>query len=108
MIWAVWHFPLGLVGDLSVYGTINVVLAAVVFTWLYQNTGSVLLAIMMHVTHQNSVRFLGKVFVDGDYLQQQWIGVAIWAVIAIGIVAFYGTESFTRRSRSEPALAGAV
>ncbi|MER8535835.1 CPBP family intramembrane metalloprotease [Mesorhizobium sp. M1005] len=58
-IWAIWHFPLGLVGDLSVYSTVNVVLAAVVFTWLYQNTGSVLLAILMHVTHQNSVRFLG-------------------------------------------------
>lgn len=96
-IWAIWHLPLGLVGDLSLYGTINVVLAAIVFTWLYQNTGSVLLAILMHVTHQNSVRFLGKVFVDGDYIQQQWIGVAIWAVIAVAIVAYYGTGSFVHR-----------
>ncbi|CAN7446470.1 CPBP family intramembrane metalloprotease [Mesorhizobium amorphae] len=105
VIWAVWHFPLGLVGDLSLYGTINVVLAAVVFTWLYQNTGSVLLAFMMHVTHQNSVRFLGKVFVDGDYVQQQWIGVAIWAVIAAAIIAWYGTESFIRRPKTQLAVA---
>ncbi|TPI80010.1 type II CAAX endopeptidase family protein [Mesorhizobium sp. B2-8-9] len=97
VIWAVWHFPLGLVGDLSLYGTINVVLAAIVFTWLYQNTGSVLLAILMHVTHQNSVRFLGKVFVEGDYVQQQWIAVAIWAMITVAIVAYYGTERFVRR-----------
>jgi len=97
VIWAVWHFPLGLLGDLSLYGTINVVLAAIVFTWLYQNTGSVLLAILVHVTHQNSVRFLGKVFVESDYTQQQWIGVAIWAIIAVAIVAYYGTESFVRR-----------
>lgn len=108
VIWAIWHFPLGLVGDLSLYGTINVVLAAVVFTWLYQNTGSVLLAILMHVTHQNSVRFLGKVFTGDDYVQQQWIGVAIWAAIAIAIVAFYGSESFARRSRTEIAAASAV
>ncbi|ESX75580.1 MULTISPECIES: type II CAAX endopeptidase family protein [unclassified Mesorhizobium] len=107
-IWAIWHFPLGLVGDLSVYGTINVVLAAVVFTWLYQNTGSVLLAILMHVTHQNSVRFLGKVFIDADHVQQQWIGVAIWAVAAVAIVVFYGTESFVRRSATQPTLAGTV
>ncbi|WP_095203244.1 CPBP family intramembrane glutamic endopeptidase [Mesorhizobium carmichaelinearum] len=97
VIWAIWHFPLGLVGDLSLYGTINVVLAGVVFTWLYQNTGSVLLAIIMHVTHQNSVRFLGKVFIGGDYVQQQWIAVAIWAIIAVAIIAYYGTESFVRR-----------
>ncbi|WP_376705018.1 type II CAAX endopeptidase family protein [Mesorhizobium sp. ISC25] len=107
-IWAIWHLPLGLVGDLSVYGTVNVLLAAVVFTWLYQNTGSVLLAILMHVTHQNSVRFLGKVFIDADHVQQQWIGVAIWAVAAVAIVAVYGTESFVRRSATQPALAGVV
>ncbi|TIO41823.1 MAG: CPBP family intramembrane metalloprotease, partial [Mesorhizobium sp.] len=83
VIWAIWHLPLGLLGDLSLYSTINVVLAGIVFTWLYQNTGSVLLAILMHVSHQNSVRFLAKAFVDGDYIQQQWLGVAIWAVIAV-------------------------
>ena len=104
-IWAIWHFPLGLIGDLSLYGTINVLLAGIVFTWLYQNTGSVLLAILMHVTHQNSVRFLGNVFVDGDYVQQQWIGVAIWAVIAVAIVAYYGTESFVRRPAARLAVA---
>ena len=81
------------------------VLAAVVFTWLYQNTGSVLLAFIMHVTHQNSVRFLGKVFVDGDDVQQQWIGVAIWAVIAAAIIAWYGTESFIRRPKTQLAVA---
>jgi len=108
VIWAIWHFPLGLVGDLSLYGTINVVLAGVVFTWLYQNTASVLLAIIMHVTHQNSVRFLGKVFIGGDYVQQQWIAVAIWAIIAVAIVAYYGTESFVRRPRTQLAVAGAV
>lgn len=107
VIWAVWHFPLGLVGDLSLYDTINVVVAGIVFTWLYQNTGSVLLAILMHVTHQNSVRFLGKVFTGGDYTQQQWIGVAIWAVIAVTIVAYYGTESFVRRPAMRLTAAGA-
>lgn len=107
VIWAIWHFPLGLVGDLSLYSTINVILAGIVFTWLYQNTGSVLLAILMHVTHQNSVRFLGKVFVDGDYIQQQWIGVAIWAVIAVAIVAYYGTESFVRRPKAQLSVAAA-
>lgn len=98
VVWAVWHFPLGLMGDLSVYGTLNVLLAAIVFTWLYQNTGSIFLAILMHTAHQNSIRFLGKViFADGDFVQQQWLALAVWAVIAVGIVMTYGTASFTRR-----------
>jgi hypothetical protein len=53
------------------------------------------------------VRFLGKVFVDGDYIQQQWIGVAIWAVIAVAIVAYYGTESFVRRPKAQLSVAAA-
>ena len=36
-LWAAWHLPLGLVGDLTIDGSINVLLAAVVFTWLLQN-----------------------------------------------------------------------
>ena len=62
VLWSAWHLPLLLVGDLTVYGSINAVLAAIVFTWLWQNTrGSVLLAILMHASHQNSVRYLGRV-----------------------------------------------
>jgi uncharacterized protein len=96
-VWALWHLPLALVGDLTVYGTVNVFAAAFVFTWLYQNTGSVLLAILMHAAHQNSVRYLGKVFVDGDHLQQQWIAVGLSAVVAAAIVGWYGARSFVAR-----------
>ena len=82
VVWAAWHLPLLLVGDLTVYGTVNAVLAAIVFTWVYQNTGgSVLVPILMHMSHQNSVRYLGKVFVEPDHTQQQWIAVAIWALV---------------------------
>jgi membrane protease YdiL (CAAX protease family) len=101
LFWTLWHLPLAFVGDLSVYGSITTVLAAFVFTWVYQNTnGSVLIAILMHVAHQNSVRYLGKVFVEGDHVQQQWIGTALWAAMVLGILAVYGTASFARRPSS--------
>jgi uncharacterized protein len=101
VVWAAWHIPLLLVGDLTVYGTVNAVLAAIVFTWVYQNTGgSVLIPILMHMSHQNSVRYLGKVFVEPDHTQQQWIAVAIWALVAVAIVALAGTARFgSRRDR---------
>jgi membrane protease YdiL (CAAX protease family) len=95
VVWAAWHLPLLLVDDLTLYGTINAVLAAVVFTWVYQNTGgSVLIPILMHMSHQNSVRYLGKVFVDQDHTQQQWIAVALWGLAVIAIVAVKGGASF--------------
>jgi membrane protease YdiL (CAAX protease family) len=95
VLWAAWHLPLGLVGDLTVYGSIHAVLAAVVFTWLWQNTrGSVLLAILMHASHQNSVRYLGRVYEGADQVQEKWIGVALWALVALAIVAVHGRERF--------------
>jgi membrane protease YdiL (CAAX protease family) len=99
-IWTAWHLPLGLVGDLSHYGLLTTLLAAFAFTWLFQNTGgSVLLAILMHVSHQNSVRYLGRVYSGNDHIQQQWIGTALWAALVLVILAVYGTKSFARQNR---------
>ena len=95
-VWAAWHLPLAFVDDLTVSGSINVVVAASVFTWLYQNTrGSVLLAILMHMSHQNSVRYLSKVFNGPDQIQQQWVAVAIWAIVALAIVLIAGRSRFS-------------
>ena len=97
-IWAIWHLPLILVGDFTTYGSFMPVIAAFAFTWVSQNAkGSVLLAILMHASYQNSVRYLGKVFTDGDYVQQQWLGVGIWVLVIAAILLVYGTKSFTRQ-----------
>jgi membrane protease YdiL (CAAX protease family) len=94
-VWAIWHLPLILVGDFTAYGAFMPVIAAIVFTWVSQNTrGSVLLAILMHASYQNSVRYLGKVYTDYDHVQQQWLGVGIWLVVIAAILLVYGTTSF--------------
>jgi membrane protease YdiL (CAAX protease family) len=95
VLWAAWHLPLGVVGDLTIYGSVNAVLAAIVFTWLWQNTrGSVLLAILMHASHQNSVRYLSRVYEDADRVQQQWIAVVLWALVVLAIVVVHGRQRF--------------
>ncbi|WP_246591309.1 CPBP family intramembrane glutamic endopeptidase [Aminobacter anthyllidis] len=97
MIWTAWHLPLVLLNDYSISSALHVMAAAVVFTWLYQNSaGSVLPAILMHASHQNSVRFLGRVFEGSDAVQHQWIGLILWLAFAVAIVAIYGTSSFRR------------
>lgn len=98
-VWAIWHLPLILVGDFTAYGALMPVIAAIVFTWIFQNSrGSVLLAILMHASYQNSVRYLGKVFTDGDHVQQQWLGNGIWIVMIATILLVYGTRSFMNRT----------
>ena len=57
-----------------------------------------LLAILMHASYQNSVRYLGKVFTDGDHVQQQWLGNGIWLVMIAAILLVYGTKSFMNRT----------
>ena len=105
LIWTAWPLPLVLLNDYSISSALNVMAAAVVFTWLYQNSaGSVLPAILMHTSHQNSVRFLGRVFEGGDAVQHQWVGLVLWLAFALGIVAAYGTSSFRRSEAS--AVAG--
>jgi len=97
-VWAVWHLPLILVGDFTAHGSIMPVIAAFAFTWVMQNArGSVLLAILMHASYQNSVRYLGKVFTDADYVQQQWIGDGLWVLVVAAILLVYGTKSFVRQ-----------
>ena len=98
-VWAIWHLPLILVNDFTAYGALMPVIAAIVFTWVFQNSrGSVLLAILMHASYQNSVRYLGKVFTDGDHVQQQWLGNGIWLVMIAAILLVYGTRSFMNRT----------
>jgi uncharacterized protein len=58
----------------------------------------VLLAILMHASYQNSVRYLGKVFTDGGYVQQQWIGDGLWVVVIAAILLVYGTKSFMNQT----------
>ncbi len=99
LVWAAWHLPLALLGELSLFGSIHAIIAAVVFTWLWQNTRSVLMAILMHASHQNSARFLGQVYDDADRVQQQWICVALWLLVAIAILTLCGSRSFRHGER---------
>jgi membrane protease YdiL (CAAX protease family) len=102
VIWAAWHLPLATVGDLSLAGTLNVVFAAVVFTWLFQRTaGSVLLAVLFHAAHQNSVRYLAAVAAGADRAQQDWIAVAIWGVLAVVIVLADRRAALSRHAASD-------
>ena len=98
-VWAIWHLPLILVNDFTAYGALMPVIAPSSSPGCSRIArGSVLLAILMHASYQNSVRYLGKVFTDGDHVQQQWLGNGIWLVMIAAILLVYGTKSFMNRT----------
>jgi hypothetical protein len=52
----------------------------------------------MHASHQNSVRYVGRVYDGADMVQQQWIAVALWGLVVVAIVAIHGRERFAPKA----------
>jgi membrane protease YdiL (CAAX protease family) len=106
MIHAVWHWPLFLphsyLSDIPIIPwTVSIAAEAIVFTWIYRNTGgSVLLAALFHGM-QNLVQTL----FDGiDPLWMPRYRSAIDVVVAIIIVFVAGTELMRRARGTDIAL----
>ena len=109
VLWGVWHFPfmiyysdplLGpgvLIGSLVglVMGTIGWTL---VNTFLYNNTESVFMAILLHGLGNAFQSYL--VLASGNLLAQTLFGLLPW-VIAIIISKKYGDENLARRPRPQ-------
>jgi uncharacterized protein len=104
VVWALWHLPLffvegsyqaGLgVGTLAFWlFMIGIVHLSLLFTWIYNNTGrSILAVILFHAM----VNFAGELIALSE--RADTISIALWMVAAIGIAAIWGAETFTRKS----------
>jgi membrane protease YdiL (CAAX protease family) len=89
VVWFAWHLPLLLArpGEL-VPGFVDIVSASVVFGWLYQRSGGVvLLPLLMH-TAQNTFggEFAGPMFQGADVTRMAWIRGALYAATALILV----------------------
>lgn len=90
VIWAAWHAPLmggEFAWNLVPAFLISVFAAAVVIAWLYNATGSTLVAMVTHAT----VNTVGAGYVFNfiapiDLQHFWWIYAGVWAVLALSIV----------------------
>ena len=95
LLWGAWHFPL-FAGDTDPEGTVPAALlvAAVLFAWLvpyrvlmvwvYDRTGSLLMAYLMHAPITATVYVLGSEVTSGT---AHVTGVLVWGAVFWGIVA---------------------
>jgi membrane protease YdiL (CAAX protease family) len=99
VLWAFWHLPLMIVGEVPRSDIVFVISWTVVFTWLFNNTrGSVLLAMLMHAMNNTiSGSFFGPMFSGADSVRQGWLYAALWCAVAIVVVVVAGPKHLSRK-----------
>ena len=107
VVWAIWHAPLFVIPgttqtDLPAVPYFLVGLAlAVLFTWIYNSTrGSLLLAVLLHGSFN---AWLGSIVLlrDGIDSFTFWAVVMIVYLIALIVIALYGTEHLAKTERQK-------
>ena len=107
LVWGFWHFPGYLIGvgvpldmtfDLFMVWVIG---ATILMTWVYNNTQSVLLSILMHMSANAAFNYLellpeftGDMFTFGLFLGVVW-------VCAILVIIFFSPTTMTRHPQAE-------
>lgn len=99
MVWALWHAPLFLIpgtiqSQTPAWGfTVLIISGSILFTWIYNNTGGSILAVMLFHTMNNLS------FVVFPTLQTTFGGLyllIINIVLAAGLVLVYGPRTLQR------------
>jgi uncharacterized protein len=98
VVWAFWHLPLMVIGQIPLSDSVFIVAWAVVLTWVFNNTnGSVLIAMLMHNMQNVSGGYFSAMFSGADWVRQGWLLVALWCAVAAIVVVVNGPEHLSRK-----------
>jgi uncharacterized protein len=103
-LWAIWHMPLVVTGvDNWVDGFLFTIVWTPIFTWLFNNSGGSVLIVMLFHNMSNSFSgaFVGRMFSGDDSLNQAWLRLALWVVVAIVVIAVYGPQHLSRKHHKQ-------
>lgn len=104
LVWGFWHFPSYLIG----VGTPNempffvfmswVITATILMTWIYNNTGSVLLAILMHSAANATFNYLPLLPEFTGQLTTFWIFLGLLGLVTVVVLIVFGPRSLIRKN----------
>jgi membrane protease YdiL (CAAX protease family) len=99
VVWAFWHLPLMVIGQIPLSDPVFILAWTVVLTWVFNNTnGSVLIAMLMHNIHNViSGGYFSAMFSGADWVRQGWLLVALWCAVAAIVVVVNGPEHLSRK-----------
>jgi uncharacterized protein len=103
-LWAFWHLPFVVTGeDIWIDAFLFPIEWAIVYTWLFNNAnGSVLIVMLFHnMNNIFSSGFVGQMFSGADSVNQAWLRLALWCVVAIVLVVVYGPQHLSRKHRKQ-------
>ena len=108
VLWAFWHLPFVVTGeDIWIDAILLTFEWSIVYTWLFNNAkGSVLIVMLFHNMHNTfSSGFIGQMFSGADSVNQAWLRLALWGLVAIVLVVVYGPQNLSRKhsKQAEPA-----
>ena len=104
VLWALWHSPFVVTGeDIWIDAFLFPIIWSPVYAWLFNNAnGSVLIVMLFHnMNNSFSSGFVGQMFSGADSVNQAWLRLALWCVVAIVVVVVYGPEHLSREHRKQ-------
>jgi hypothetical protein len=88
VLWAVWHLPLFMSGDLPWADAAALVVLSVLFTAVFVRTKqSVLIAFLMHAALNAAGGIAVLLFEGSDRVQMYWSMTAVTAVVALAVIS---------------------
>jgi len=108
VLWAFWHLPFVVTGEqIWIDAILFIIEWSIVYTWLFNNAkGSVLIVMLFHAMNNTfSSAFESQMFSGADSVNQAWLRLALWGVVAIVLVVVYGSQHLSRKhsKQVEPA-----
>jgi membrane protease YdiL (CAAX protease family) len=103
VLWALWHLPLMVVGEVNWSDLVLIIAVSVVFAWVFNNaSGSVLIVMLMHAMNNTiSGNFFGPMFSGADSVRQSWLLAALWCAVAIVLIVVAGPGHLSRKHRKQ-------
>jgi len=104
---ALWHLPLLLTAEEPVPPLAffpEIIAGMVVISWVYNSTqGSVLMAALMHTSHNAIEGFFADMFSGADLRMLYWILAGVWVVAAVVVVIWAGPVDLSRKHSKQEA-----
>lgn len=106
LVWGFWHFPSYLIGvgvpqGMPFYVFILWVLAAnILITWVYNNTRSVLMAMLIHIVANATFNYLYLLPEFAGQIITFWLFLGLVSLASIAVVVVFGADHLIRNPES--------
>jgi membrane protease YdiL (CAAX protease family) len=112
IIWGIWHWPVFIplytgalnspggvpqavttvLIQLALYIISSMISGALIYTWLYNRTGSVFLCILFHTLHNNALTYVAMLFPSTVPIIPMYATITQW-IVAIVLMRFFWVEA---------------